>query len=140
MDLGIPTVPVFRKDTTDRNRTSPFAFTGNKFEFRMPGSSQNIAMSNTVLNAAVAGTLREFADELENAADFNTALHDLIVRTLRAHNRVIFNGNGYAGAWVEEAARRGLPNYASTVDALPHLLDEKNVALFARQGDRKSVV
>ncbi len=134
LEIGVNVLPKFPRDNTDRNRTSPFAFTGNKFEFRSLGSSASIAETNVVLNTIVADVLMQFADELEGAADFNTALHDLIVRTLRKHNRVIFNGNGYAGAWVEEAARRGLPNYASTVDALPHLLDEKNVALFARQG------
>ena len=134
LEIGVNVLPKFPRDNTDRNRTSPFAFTGNKFEFRSLGSSASIAETNVVLNTIVADVLMQFADELEGAADFNTALHDLIVRTLRKHNRVIFNGNGYANAWVEEAARRGLPNYASTVDALPHLLDEKNVALFARQG------
>ena len=134
LEIGANVLPKFPRDNTDRNRTSPFAFTGNKFEFRSLGSSASIAETNVVLNTIVADVLMQFADELEGAADFNTALHDLIVRTLRKHNRVIFNGNGYANAWVEEAARRGLPNYASTVDALPHLLDEKNVALFARQG------
>ena len=134
LEIGVNVLPKFPRDNTDRNRTSPFAFTGNKFEFRSLGSSASIAETNVVLNTIVADVLMQFADELEGAADFNTALHDLIVRTLRKHNRVIFNGNGYANAWVEEAARRGLPNYASTVDALPHLLDEKNVAIFARQG------
>ena len=127
-------LPKFPQDNTDRNRTSPFAFTGNKFEFRSLGSSASIAETNVTLNTIVADVLMAFADELEQADDFRTALHDLIVRSLRQHSRVIFNGNGYADAWVEEAARRGLPNYASTVDALPHLLDEKNVALFTRQG------
>ncbi|MDD6050466.1 MAG: glutamine synthetase III [Clostridiales bacterium] len=134
MEIGVSVLPKFPQDNTDRNRTSPFAFTGNKFEFRSLGSSASIAETNVTLNTIVADVLMSFADELEQAEDFRTALHDLIVRTLRQHNRVIFNGNGYADAWVEEAARRGLPNYASTVDALPHLLDEKNVALYARQG------
>ena len=133
IEIGVKVLPKFPRDNTDRNRTSPFAFTGNKFEFRSLGASASIAETNVILNTIVADVLMGFADELEKAEDFNTALHDLIVRTLRTHNRVIFNGNGYADAWVEEAARRGLPNYASTVDALPHLLDEKNVALFARQ-------
>ena len=134
LEIGVSVLPKFPRDNTDRNRTSPFAFTGNKFEFRSLGSSASIADTNVTLNTIVADVLMDFADELEAAEDFRTALHDLIVRTLRRHNRVIFNGNGYADAWVEEAARRGLPNYASTVDALPHLLDEKNVALYARQG------
>ena len=134
MEIGVNVLPKFPRDNTDRNRTSPFAFTGNKFEFRSLGASASIAETNVTLNTIVADVLMQFADELEKAEDFNTALHDLIVRTLRRHYRVIFNGNGYADAWVEEAARRGLPNYVSTVDALPHLLDEKNVALFARQG------
>ena len=134
LEIGVNVLPKFPRDNTDRNRTSPFAFTGNKFEFRSLGASASIAETNVTLNTIVADVLMQFADELEQAEDFNTALHDLIVRTLRRHYRVIFNGNGYADAWVEEAARRGLPNYASTVDALPHLLDEKNVALFARQG------
>ena len=134
LEIGVSVLPKFPRDNTDRNRTSPFAFTGNKFEFRSLGSSASIADTNVTLNTIVADVLMDFADELEAAEDFRAALHDLIVRTLRRHNRVIFNGNGYADAWVEEAARRGLPNYASTVDALPHLLDEKNVALYARQG------
>ena len=134
LEIGVTVLPKFPQDNTDRNRTSPFAFTGNKFEFRSLGSSASIAETNVTLNSIVADVLMSFADELEKADDFKRALHDLIVRTLREHNRIIFNGNGYANAWVEEAARRGLPNYASTVDALPHLLDEKNVALFARQG------
>ncbi len=134
LEIGVSVLPKFPKDNTDRNRTSPFAFTGNKFEFRSLGSSASISETNVVLNTIVADVLMGFANELEQAADFNTALHDLIVRELRNHNRVIFNGNGYAGAWVVEAARRGLPNYASTVDALPHLLDDKNIALFARHG------
>ena len=134
LEIGVSVLPKFPQDNTDRNRTSPFAFTGNKFEFRSLGSSASIAETNVTLNTIVADVLMAFADELEQADDFRTALHDLIVRSLRQHSRVIFNGNGYADAWVEEAARRGLPNYASTVDALPHLLDEKNVALFTRQG------
>ena len=134
LEIGVTVLPKFPQDNTDRNRTSPFAFTGNKFEFRSLGASASIAETNVTLNSIVADVLMGFADELEKAADFKRALHDLIVRTLREHNRVIFNGNGYADAWVEEAARCGLPNYASTVDALPHLLDEKNVALFTRQG------
>ncbi len=134
LEIGVNVLPKFPKDNTDRNRTSPFAFTGNKFEFRSLGASASISETNVVLNTIVADVLMGFADELEKADDFNAALHDLIVRELRDHNRIIFNGNGYANQWVEEAARRGLPNFASTVDALPHLLAEKNVALFARQG------
>ena len=134
LEIGVSVLPKFPQDNTDRNRTSPFAFTGNKFEFRSLGASASIAETNVTLNTIVADVLMHFADELEQAEDFRTALHDLVVRSLRDHNRVIFNGNGYADAWVEEAARRGLPNYASTVDALPHLLDEKNVALFSRHG------
>ena len=134
LEIGVNVLPKFPRDNTDRNRTSPFAFTGNKFEFRSLGASASIAETNVILNTIVADVLMGFADELEAAEDFHIALHDLIVSTLKKHNRVIFNGNGYADAWVDEAARRGLPNYASTVDALPHLLDEKNVSLFARQG------
>ena len=134
LEIGVSVLPKFPQDNTDRNRTSPFAFTGNKFEFRSLGASASIAETNVTLNTIVADVLMDFANELEAAPDFKRALHDLIVRTLRTHSRVIFNGNGYADAWVEEAARRGLPNYASTVDALPHLLDEKNVALYARHG------
>ncbi len=132
LEIGVNVLPKFPKDNTDRNRTSPFAFTGNKFEFRSLGSSASISETNVVLNTIVADVLMGFADELEKADDFRTALHDLIVRTLQAHYRIIFNGNGYSQVWVEEAARRGLPNYASTVDALPHMLDARNVALFAR--------
>ena len=132
LEIGVNVLPKFPKDNTDRNRTSPFAFTGNKFEFRSLGSSASISETNVVLNTIVADVLMGFADELEKADDFRTALHDLIVRTLQAHKRIIFNGNGYSQVWVEEAARRGLPNYASTVDALPHMLDARNVALFAR--------
>ena len=134
LEIGVTVLPKFPKDNTDRNRTSPFAFTGNKFEFRSLGSSASIADTNVVLNTIVADVLMEFADELENAADFQSALHDLIVRTLRQHYRIIFNGNGYAPEWVVEAARRGLPNFPNTVDALPHLIDQKNVALFSRHG------
>ncbi|MBQ2953306.1 MAG: glutamine synthetase III [Clostridia bacterium] len=134
LEIGVRVLPKFPKDNTDRNRTSPFAFTGNKFEFRSLGSSASIADTNVVLNTIVADVLMEFADELEQAADFQSALHDLIVRTLRQHYRIIFNGNGYAPEWLVEAARRGLPNFATTVDALPHLIDAKNVALFSRHG------
>ena len=132
MRVGVHVLPKFPKDTTDRNRTSPFAFTGNKFEFRMLGASVSIADANTVLNTAVAEVLRQFADTLENAEDFNEALHTLIRDTIRAHKRIIFNGNGYDDAWVKEATEeRGLLNLKSTPDCLPHFLDEKNVALFA---------
>ncbi len=134
LEIGVTVLPKFPKDNTDRNRTSPFAFTGNKFEFRSLGSSASIADTNVVLNTIVADVLMEFADELESASDFQSALHDLIVRTLRQHYRIIFNGNGYSPEWVVEAARRGLPNFANTVDALPHLIDQKNIALFSRHG------
>ena len=121
---------IFKKDTTDRNRTSPFAFTGNKFEFRMVGSSQNIALPNTVLNTAVAEVLRVFADELEAAEDFETALHDLIRKTVEKHDRIIFNGNGYDDEWIKEAEKRGLYNLRTTPDAIPSLIAEKNIRLF----------
>ncbi len=134
MDLGIPSVPTFRKDTTDRNRTSPFAFTGNKFEFRMLGSSQNIAMPNVVLNTAVAESFRQFADELEGAEDFDEAVAKLLKKTFRAHRRIIFDGNGYSEAWQEEAARRGLLNLPTSVDAYKTFDDKKNVELFKRHG------
>ena len=134
MDLGIPTVPVFRKDTTDRNRTSPFAFTGNKFEFRMLGASQNIAMSNTVLNAAVAGSLRTFADELEGAKDLEKSVAKLIKKTFAAHRRILFDGNGYSDEWEKEAAKRGLLNLKTSVDAYKVFMDPKNVALFSSLG------
>ncbi len=129
MDLGVDVLPKFSKDTTDRNRTSPFAFTGNKFEFRMPGSSQNLADVNMVLNTAVAKELKGYADELEQAEDFDSAVIALVKRTIHDHKRVIFNGNGYTAEWEEEAARRGLFNLKSTVDALPQMLAEKNIKL-----------
>ena len=128
--VGVHTLPKFPKDTTDRNRTSPFAFTGNKFEFRMLGSSASVSDPNTALNTAVAQTLKEFADELEGSKDFENALHDLIKRVITEHKRIIFNGNGYDEKWIAEAKARGLKNYATTPDALPHFVDEKNVALF----------
>ena len=128
--VGVHTLPKFPKDTTDRNRTSPFAFTGNKFEFRMLGSSASISDANTVLNTAVADVLKGFADTLENAENFETALHDLIRDTIKAHKRIIFNGNGYDELWLKEAKRRGLSNLATTPDALQRFLDEKNIALF----------
>ena len=126
MKLGVDTIPVFAKDTTDRNRTSPFAFTGNKFEFRMLGSSNSIACANIMLNSAVADTLRIFADELESSADLESAVHDLIKKTIKAHKRIIFNGNGYEDAWVKEAEKRGLCNFRTTPDCMVHLLDRKN--------------
>ena len=132
LKVGVHVLPRFPKDTTDRNRTSPFAFTGNKFEFRMLGSSASVADANTVLNTAVADVLRQFADELEGAQDFEASLHDLIRRTIREHDRIIFNGNGYDDAWTKEAEARGLLNLRTTPDCLPHLLAEKNIALYTR--------
>ena len=129
MDLGVDVLPKFSKDTTDRNRTSPFAFTGNKFEFRMPGSAQNLSDCDTILNTAVAKELKGYADELEGAEDFTAAAIALVKRTIRDHRRVIFNGNGYTAEWEEEAARRGLPNKKNTPAALPALIDPKNIAL-----------
>ncbi|MBQ7173481.1 MAG: glutamine synthetase III [Clostridia bacterium] len=134
MNLGIPSIPVFRKDTTDRNRTSPLAFTGNKFEFRMPGSSQNLAMPNTVLNTAVAESFRLFADELEGAKDFSSALSSLIRRTFKEHGRILFDGNGYSEEWKKEAKRRGLLNLETSVEAYKTFLAEKNVRLFETHG------
>ena len=134
VDLHSPSIPTFLRDTTDRNRTSPFAFTGNKFEFRMVGSSQNIAMPNIVLNTAVAESLRRYADELEGAPDFTAAVRALLRRELSAHARIIFNGNGYSQEWAEEAARRGLRNFPTSVDVFPCLTDEKNVRLFEAHG------
>ena len=130
MTIGVHMLPKFPRDTTDRNRTSPFAFTGNKFEFRSVGASDSIADANVVLNTIVAESLRSFADELEAAEDFSTALHDLIVRTIRNHKRIVFNGNNYASDWEEEAARRGLCRLNTAVDALPCYTAEKNVRLF----------
>ena len=134
MDVGIGMIPKFRRDATDRNRTSPFAFTGNKFEFRMPGSSFSIAGPNIVLNTIVADVLKDFADELEQADSFDYAVMHLIRRTIREHRRIVFNGNNYTQEWVEEAGRRGLLNYPNAVEALSHFADEKNVALFGRHG------
>ena len=134
MDLGVDVLPKFSKDTTDRNRTSPFAFTGNKFEFRMPGSSQNLSDCDTILNTAVAKELKGYADELEGAEDFTAAAIALVKRTIRDHRRVIFNGNGYSAEWEEEAARRGLPNKKNTPAALPALIDPKNIALMEEFG------
>ncbi|MCQ5129036.1 glutamine synthetase III [Butyricicoccus faecihominis] len=132
MDLGVAVLPDIPKDTTDRNRTSPFAFTGNKFEFRMLGSSFNIACANIMINTAVAEELRVFCDELEKAEDFDSALSALIRREIKKHERIIFNGNGYDEAWVVEAEKRGLSNFRSTDEALPHYTDEKNLKLFAQ--------
>ena len=129
MDLGVDVLPKFSKDTTDRNRTSPFAFTGNKFEFRMPGSAENLSDCNTILNTAVAKELKGYADELEKADDFTSAAIALIKRTIRDHRRVIFNGNGYTAEWEAEAAKRGLPNKKNTPAALPALIDPKNIQL-----------
>ena len=134
MDLGVDVLPKFSKDTTDRNRTSPFAFTGNKFEFRMPGSAQNLSDCDTILNTAVAKELKGYADELEGAEDFTSAAIALVKRTIRDHRRVIFNGNGYSAEWEEEAARRGLPNKKNTPAALPALIDPKNIALMEEFG------
>ena len=130
MKVGVHVLPKFPKDTTDRNRTSPFAFTGNKFEFRMLGSAASVSGSNTVLNTAVAEELKQFADKLEGVSDFNGALHDLIQTVIKEHKRIIFNGNSYDDAWIAEAEKRGLSNLKTTPDALSHWLDEKNVALF----------
>ena len=130
MKLGVSVLPTFTKDTTDRNRTSPFAFTGNKFEFRMLGSSNSIACANIMLNAAVAESLRIYADRLEKAEDFETTLHEMIRKTIKDHKRIIFNGNGYDDAWIHEATeKRGLCNYRTTADCLPHILNKKNVEM-----------
>jgi glutamine synthetase len=128
--IGVEALPNFPKDTTDRNRTSPFAFTGNKFEFRALGSADTISCTNYILNTIVAKELKEFADELEGSNDFAADLNKLLARTIKEHKRVIFNGNGYDDSWIEEATKRGLPNYVSTVDAVAHYDDEKNVKLF----------
>ncbi len=130
MRIGVHTLPKFPRDTTDRNRTSPFAFTGNKFEFRMLGSASSISCTNTVLNTSVAEELKQFADILENTKDFESELHELIKKTIKDHKRIIFNGDGYDDSWVEEAERRGLLNLKSTPDAVAHMLDKKNVDLF----------
>ncbi len=133
MHLGVDLLPDFQKDATDRNRTSPFAFTGNKFEFRMPGSEFSISEPNIVLNTCVAEVLKQFADELEKADDFNTSLNLLVARTVKKHKKILFSGNNYSTEWKEEAARRGLLNLASTDVAVPFLLNAKNVELFKRQ-------
>ncbi len=134
MQLGVDVLPKFRKDTTDRNRTSPFAFTGNKFEFRMLGSSNSISCANIHLNAAVAEVLRQFSDELEQSEDFNSALHELIRRTIKNHKRIIFNGNGYDKAWIAEAEKRGLLNLKTTADAMPKICDKKNIDMLTSHG------
>ena len=139
MDFGIPSVPTFRKDTTDRNRTSPFAFTGNKFEFRMLGSSQNIAMPNIVLNTAVAESFSQFADELEGAEDLHAAIAELLKRTFAEHRRIIFDGNGYSLEWEHEAERRGLLNLRTSVAAFKRYDDPKNIKLFADHGVMSAV-
>ena len=133
MNIGVRTLPRIPKDTTDRNRTSPFAFTGNKFEFRMPGSSMSIAEANVVINTAVADVLMEFADRLEQAVDIRAAVESIVVDTIAHHKRIIFNGNNYSEAWRAEAKKRGLLDLPSTPDALPCLIAEKNIALFERQ-------
>ena len=135
MKLGVDVLPLFNRDTTDRNRTSPFAFTGNKFEFRMLGSSNSIACANIMLNSAVAESLKIYADRLEGAEDFETALHEMIRKTISDHKHIIFNGNGYDDAWIKEATeRRGLLNYRTTPDCMPHLLDKKNVEMLTSLG------
>ncbi|MCI8625887.1 MAG: glutamine synthetase type III [Lachnospiraceae bacterium] len=135
MKLGVDVLPKFNRDTTDRNRTSPFAFTGNKFEFRMLGSSNSIACANIMLNAAVAESLKIYADRLEKVEDFEFALHETIRKTIKDHKRIIFNGNGYDGDWIKEATeKRGLLNYPTTADAVPHILDKKNVDMLTSHG------
>lgn len=133
MKLGVDVLPEFKKDTTDRNRTSPFAFTGNKFEFRMLGSSNSIACANIMLNSAVAEILQEFADKLEESTDFDTDLHELIKDTIKEHRRIIFNGNGYGDEWMAEAEKRGLSNLKTTADCMPKLLDKKNADMLIKQ-------
>ena len=133
MKLGVDILPEFKKDATDRNRTSPFAFTGNKFEFRMLGSSNSIACANIMLNSSVAQVLQEFADKLEDSKDFEKDLHDLIKSTIKEHKRIIFGGNGYGDEWMEEAEKRGLSNYKTTADCMPHLLDKKNADMLTSQ-------
>ena len=135
MKLGVDVLPKFNRDTTDRNRTSPFAFTGNKFEFRMLGSSNSIACANIMLNSAVAESLKSYADRLEKAENFEDALHEMIRKTIKDHKHIIFNGNGYDDTWIEEATeKRGLLNYRTTPDCMPHLLDEKNVKMLTSHG------
>ena len=139
LKIGVQTIPAFKKDATDRNRTSPFAFTGNKFEFRMVASSMSIATANTVLNTIVADVLSEMAEELEKADNFDVALHDLIKKTLTDHYRIVFNGNGYSEEWVKEAERRGLPNIKSMVEAIPALVTDKAVKMFEKHNVFTSV-
>lgn len=135
MKLGVDVLPKFNRDTTDRNRTSPFAFTGNKFEFRMLGSSNSIACANIMLNSAVAEALKVYADRLEGVSDFETALHEMIKKTIKDHKHIIFNGNGYDESWIREATEeRGLLNYRTTADCMPHLLDKKNVEMLTSHG------
>ncbi|MBQ7902072.1 MAG: glutamine synthetase type III, partial [Clostridia bacterium] len=132
MRVGVHILPKFNRDTTDRNRTSPFAFTGNKFEFRMLGSSASVSMCNVVINTAVAEVLGGFADELEGAPDFDKALHKLVAKTIKQHKRIIFNGNGYDDAWVAEAEKKGLLNLRTTPDCLPYFINQKNIDLFTK--------
>ena len=134
MSLGVPSVPAIRRDTTDRNRTSPFAFTGNKFEFRMVGSSQNIALANIVLNTAVAEALTEFAEKLEETVDFDGTLNSIIADTFKTHSRILFSGNSYSPEWEKEAEKRGLSNFKTAPEAYKHFADEKNVRLFSKFG------
>jgi glutamine synthetase len=134
LGLGVDVLPTIPKDSTDRNRTSPFAFTGNKFEFRMPGSSVAIAGANTVINTIVAESLRQFADELEGSEDLDSAVVALIKKTVKKHRRIIFNGNGYGEEWLAEAERRGLSNFPSSAEAIPHMLDQKNIDVMVRHG------
>lgn len=134
MRVGVDVLPNIPRDTTDRNRTSPLAFTGNKFEFRMIGASQSVSDPNIVLNTIMAEELAQFADELERSVDFDAALHDLVVRTFREHKRIIFDGNGYSQEWKEEAARRGLSNYPSTPEAMEHYMTKKNIDLVTKHG------
>ena len=135
MKLGVDVLPRFNRDTTDRNRTSPFAFTGNKFEFRMLGSSNSIACANIMLNSAVAESLKIYADRLEKADNFEEALHEIICKTMKEHKHIIFNGNGYDDMWMKEATeKRGLLNFRTTADCMPHLLDEKNVKMLTSHG------
>jgi len=132
LNIGVHAIPEFKKDATDRNRTSPFAFTGNKFEFRMVASSMSIATANTVLNTIVADVFSEMSDELEKAPNFDLAVHDLIKKTLTDHQRIVFNGNGYSEEWVEEALKRGLPNITSMVEAIPALITDKSIKMFEK--------
>lgn len=134
LETGVESLPVLKKDSTDRNRTSPFAFTGNRFEFRMPGAAQSISGINIVINTIVAEALSQFADQLEGVEDVTSKAMEIVIDTLKKHKRIIFNGNGYSDEWVEEAARRGLPNLKTTVDALPYFVSEKSLSLFEKHG------